>query len=378
MEQNDTTIPNQPQADAIRSLLIPDSQTVRQFYSPLRHLLFGFEAQDIHCCVVVPPESRIESFLWPGIEIIEYPAWQFPLFYKQNRRRLVSQVEKFQPTIIHCLGTGRILLAKALGRAFNIPVVLTVNSAGQSFLQRWTIRKGFSAVVVPSERIAELFKKHNSRIASRVQQVNTGIFVDETCACFSQPGRIPSMIVVSDFLRFGDLEPFLNAVRHIVVNGYEFLVVLMGNGPADRDIRKFIHSVGLDDIVNISPQVGPLRAIFRSTDIFVQPCVTENFDSAMLEAAGAGAAIAADKGNADGLLQDNVTAVLFDNHDELSICSALQKLLNDREVAKSLASAAQNYLRSSHSVSSMVENLLKIYTHTGDSIFPAGQQLLKG
>ncbi|MGA2914959.1 MAG: glycosyltransferase family 4 protein [Sedimentisphaerales bacterium] len=362
MEQNELTIPKEPQTGVIRLLFIADSQTVQQFYEPLRHLLFGFEAQDIHCCVVVPPDSRIESFLWPGIEIIEYPSWQFPLFYRQNRYRLISQIDKFQPTMIHCLGTGRMLLARAVSRSFNIPVVLTVNSARQSFWRRWTIRKGFSAVIAPTERIAELFKKRNSHIAERVKQVNTGIFVDETCVCFSQPGRIPSLIAVSDFLRFGDLEPFLNAIRHLSINGYEFLVVLMGEGPAQCEVRKFVQSVGLSDVVNISSQIGQLRAVFRNVDVFVQPNVLERFDPAIFEAAGAGAAIAADKGNADGLLQDNITAILFDKRDELSICSALQKLLDDREKAKSLASAAQNYLRTSHSVSSMVENLLKIYT----------------
>ncbi len=361
MEQSETIL-KEPQTGVIRPLLIADSQTVQQFYGPLRHLLFGFEAQDVHCCVVVPPESKIESFLWPGIEIIEYPAWRFPLFYRQNRRRLISQIENFQPTIIHCLGTDRMILGKAVSRFFKIPVFLTVNSASQNFCKRWIIHRDFSAVIAPTERVAELFKKRNSRITQRIKQVNTGIFVDETCACFSQPGRIPTLIAVSDFSSFDALEPFLNAVRHLSVSGYEFLVVLIGQGPAQHEVRKFVQSVGLSDIVNISPQIGQLRAIFRSADIFVQPEVLERFDPAMLEAAGAGAAIAADKGYADGLLQDNVTGVLFNNSDELSIYSAMQKLLDDREKAKALASAAQDYLRTNNSVSAMIENMLKIYT----------------
>jgi glycosyltransferase involved in cell wall biosynthesis len=369
MLQNSTTIPTQTTADVIRPLIISDSRTIQRFYSPLRHLLFGFEAQDIPCCIVVPPDSQIESNFWPGIEIIEYPTWRFPLFYKQNRLRLLSQVERFKPTIVHCFGTATALLAKAVGCTFNIPVVLTANSAGQSLLRRWRIRNGFSAVITPSNRIAELFKNRNPRMAPLVRQINTGTFVDETCACFSRSGQIPSMIVVSDFLRFDDLEPFLNAIRHLVIDGYEFLVVLMGDGPAEEDIRKFIHAVGLANTVNISPQMRPLRAVFRDTDIFVQPCVTERFDPAMLEAAGAGMAIVADKSNADDFLQNNVTAVLFDNRDELNIYSSLQKLLDDREFAKSIASTAQNHLRGSHSVSSMVDNLLAIYSQAASAFF---------
>lgn len=364
MEQNELTNPNKMQTIAFRPLLIADSQTIREFNGPLRHLLFGFEAQDINCYVVVPPESRIESFRLPRIEIIEYPAWHFPLFYRQNRRRLISQIEKFQPTIIHCLGTGRLLLAKAVSRAFNMPAFLTINSTSQNFWMRRIIRKNFSAVIAPTDRIAASFKKHNSHIAHKVKKVNTGIFVDETCACFSQTGRIPSLIVVLKYTKFGDLEPFLNAVRHLSINGYELLVVLMGDGPAQKDVRKFIQDLGLSEFVSISPQIGQLRSIFQNVDIFVQPYVLENFDPAILEAAGAGTVIAADKGNADGLLQDNVTAVLFNNRDELSICSAIQKLLDDRQKAKDIAYAAQNYLRINHSVSVMVENLLQIYSES--------------
>ncbi len=368
MSQNGTTVQSQNGPGAIRPLIISDSRTLQRFYAPLRHLLFGFEAQDITCCVVVPPESQIESFLWPGIEIVEYPAWRFPLFYWQNRRRLISQVEKFKPTVIHCFGAARALLAKALGHTFDIPVVLTANSSQQNFLSRLIISRGFSAVIVPSERLAESLKKRNPRIAGIIKHVNTGTFVNEGCACFSNPDRIPGMVVVSDFLRFDDLEPLLSAVRHLVVNGYEFLVVLMGSGPAQRDIRRFIRGVGLISTVNISPQIGPLQAVFRGADIFIHPIVTQRFDPAMIEAASAGSAIATDKNNADNFLQSNITAVFFDSRDELSVYSALQKLLDDREFAKSIASAAQNYLRSNNTVSSMVDDLLKIYSQTAPSV----------
>ena len=361
MSGNEIITENHNETDGIRPLLVSDTETVQRFCAPLRHLLFGFEAQGVSSCVVVPPNSQIESFLWPGIEIIEHPALRFPLFYRQNRRRLISRIEKFRPTIVHCLGTARARLAKTIGQTFNVPAVVTINSSKQNFLRRQTISTGFSTVIAPSERIAELFKKQNSKIAALVKQVNIGIFVDETCACFSRPGRIGSMVMVSDFLRFDDLEPLLGAVRHLAVDGYEFLVVLMGSGPAEHKIRNFIRGVGLSHTVSISPEIRPMREVFRGADVFIQPYVTERLEPALIEAASAGAAIATDKNNADNLLQNNTTAIFFDSRDELSIYSALQKLLDDKQLAKTLASAAQNYLRNNNTVSSMVDQLLEIY-----------------
>jgi glycosyltransferase involved in cell wall biosynthesis len=135
----------------------------------------------------------------------------------------------------------------------------------------------------------------------------------------------------------------------------------MGRGPAEKDIRKFIRSVGLVHTVNISPDIRPLRVVLRSVDVFIQPYVAERLDPAMIEAASAGAAIASDKNNEDDFLQNNTTAIFFDSRDELSIYSALQKLLDDKQLAKTLASGAQNHLRVNNTVSSMVDQLLEIY-----------------
>ncbi|MEN6384901.1 MAG: hypothetical protein ABFD79_06850, partial [Phycisphaerales bacterium] len=69
---------------SIRPLIISDRETVNQYCPSFRHMLFGFEAQDVHCAMVVPPKSDIEFLLFPGAKIIEYPLLRFPLFYTRN------------------------------------------------------------------------------------------------------------------------------------------------------------------------------------------------------------------------------------------------------------------------------------------------------
>jgi glycosyltransferase involved in cell wall biosynthesis len=356
-------------AAAIRPLIVSDTETIQRFCAPLRHLLFGFEAQGISSCLVLPPNSEVETFLWPGMDVIDYPALRLPLFIRQNRRRLFAHIEKFNPSVVHCLGASKALIAKIISRNFGIPAVLTVNSSHQNFLKRKIIRKNFAAIIASSDRFVESIKKHNPEIAAIVRQVSIGTFVDETCACFSRPRQLPSMVMASDFLRFDDLEPLLGAVRHLAVDGYEFIVVLMGRGPAEDKIRHFVKNTGLSQTVSISPEIRPLRSALRGADIFIQPYITERLDSAMLEAASAGLAIATDKNNADNMLKNNQTAIFFDCKDELSVYSALQKLLDDRQLAVTLASAVQDYLRNNNSVSSMVAGLLEIYAQVSVANF---------
>jgi glycosyltransferase involved in cell wall biosynthesis len=63
----------------------------------------------------------------------------------------------------------------------------------------------------------------------------------------------------------------------------------------------------------------------------------------------------------DDLISDGENCAVFDPADELSIYSSLQKLLDSPELARRLASGAQQYLRENHSVSKMVAEIIQAY-----------------
>jgi glycosyltransferase involved in cell wall biosynthesis len=361
MLQNEMISENLGETAVTRPLIISDAQTVRDFCSSFRHLLFGFEAQGVTSAMVVPPASDIESVLFPGAGIVEHPALRFPLFYFQNRDLLILRLEEIKPTLIHCFGTSKAMLAGWLADHFGIPALITVNTGRISVPAKMIINKYFKRIIVPSGKIGEQLKQKGLP-AGKISQMSVGTFTDENCACFARPERMTSMIVHGSFDKFSDYEPLLGAIRHLSVDGYEFVVVFMGSGRAEKQMREFIKATGLAQTVTFAPQIRPLRAVFRGCDILIHPRCFDKFDPAVIEAAGAGLAIAADKENVEEFLQDGSTAVLFDGSDELSIYSSLQKILDDKELAKNIALNAQNYLRANNSVSTMVDDLLKIYS----------------
>lgn len=346
--------------NGIRPLIISDSDTVRRYCPSFRHLLFGFEAQDISSAMVVPPASEIESFLFPRVQIVEHPVLKFPLFFFQNRKHLLLSLEKIKPSLVHCYGTPKVSLASSIAAHFDIPAVITMDSACFGIYLKMIINKSFNKILAPSSRVADKLTQRGLPL-EKISQVNIGTFTDEYCACYSDTNRLPSMIVLGNFDKFSDYEPLLGAIRHLNVDGYEFLVIFMGSGPAETQIRGFIKSTGLVQTVTVTPLIRPLRQVFRGCDVLIHPSCFGDFDPALIEAAAVGLAIAADKDNAEEFLQDGSTSALFDSKDELSIYSAIQKLLDDKQFAKSIAASAQNYLRSNNSVSSMVDNLLGIY-----------------
>lgn len=370
MVENETLTENQSETSGIiRPLIISDKETVNQYCPSFRHLLFGFEANDVPCAMVVPPRSDIEFLLFPGAKIIEHPLLHFPLFYLRNRRNLFERIEEVKPGIIHCIGTARASLAKSVAEYLGIPAVITLNSVDISLQKRHLVNKHFHSIIVPSSKIGEGLKRHFS--SEKINRVNFGTFADENCSCFASQNRLPSIIIPCPFDSFENLEPLLNAFRHLAVDGHEFVAVFMGSGPAEKEIRDFIMQTGLIQTVAIAPFVRPVRSVFRGCDILIHANYYERFEPLIIEAAGAGLAVAADRSNCEDSLKDGTTAVMFDRNDELSIYSAVQRMLEDKQMTRTLAVNLQNYLRENNSISSMISKLLKIYSLAVKSSFAA-------
>ena len=158
-----------------------------------------------------------------------------------------------------------------------------------------------------------------------------------------------------------DFEPLLNAARHMVIDGYEFMLVMVGGGRAETKMRKLLATLGLSHIAVIGPRLSSLASVLSAADIFIQPRPTATFDPLLLEAMSAGTAVAACKGGVDDLLIEDRTCVLFEPDDELSINNCICQLFNAPERARKLAQSAQNYVKENHSVSKMIASILETY-----------------
>ncbi len=189
-----------------------------------------------------------------------------------------------------------------------------------------------------------------------------GVFVEDKCAAFNDPQRITSMLVARRLNDHHQFEALLNAVRHLAVDGHEFIMAIMGKGRAERKLYRMIKDLGLGQLVTVVPEMNPLRDIMSGADIFIQPKPVLKDRSNLLEAMSVGMAIACSEKDDPELLKDSMTAVTFDPEDELSIYNALQRLLTDKDFARSIAASAQQHLRDRNKVSEMIDGLIKVYS----------------
>jgi len=358
----------------VRPVLIASEQTVYEYAIFLEHLLVGLADEAIPVVLVCPPKCEIDSVPSGSAEIIRHPAINLPFLWRLNRNWLIEQLLKFKPTVLHCLCESKAGLTRQLAQQLHLPYVLTVNSLppsrsplrrakeGQTQAGQLSISPDHCArIITPAQSIADSVARTYPRLAERIEKINIGTFVEERSRCFSEPSRLTSILAAHPLNNAADFENLFSAVRHLSIDGYEFALVIMGAGRAERQLRKLLAALDLLQTVTIVPRLRPWRSVLAAGDIFIQPRLNAAFDPLLLEAMSVGLAIAACKGGVDDLIIQGRTAIVFDPADELSIKGCLQRLFDRPEFARKLAKGAQSYLRAEHSVSNMISATVQAY-----------------
>jgi len=213
-----------------------------------------------------------------------------------------------------------------------------------------------------SEPIYQSIVSSSEQFKSRTLYIPLGTYSEENQVCFENPNQAASLVICEELRDIHRFEPLLNAIRHLLADGFEFTLAMMGTGPAERAIRRQIRDLGLMYVVALVPPLHPVRPIFQGMDIFIHIKDRKRCNLALMEAMSVGLAVAGCADSTTGLMQNEKTALLFDPTEEMSIYACLKQLLSRHELARTLAQNARQYLHTHHSVSQMVSGYLEAYT----------------
>ena len=360
-EGQKNSAPQPAETKPLRLALIVSERTVYDYSIFLHHLLVGLADESIPAALVCPPDCDVDSVISGAVEVIRHPALKLPLLWRQNRKRLISRLGKFEPSVLHCLCQSKAALTKRLARQFGLSYVLTVNSLRKQWRRLSISSKRCSKITVPSESIADDIAKTYPHFAERIERINIGAFAEETVGCFSVPGRPAGMVVSGPLDNPVKLENLFGALRHLAIGGYEFILVITSDARAERQLRKLLATFGLSQMAVIVPKLQPRRRVLAAGDIFIQPQPSNAFNPLLLEAMSVGTVVAGCKGGVDDLIIDGQTCAVFDPDDELGIYNCLQRLLDAPDSARHLAGKAQQYVRENYTVSKMISDILKLY-----------------
>lgn len=353
---------DKPRTRHPRPVLIVSKDSLTHYRIFLQHLLLGLADNSICPIIVRPSKCNLNSVAFPAVEIIKHPFLDIPLIFNNKNKMILHEgILKLKPNIIHCLCPTKAGFAKKLSKALSLNYVLSLNSLEKNYKAFDISSKRCSAILLPTQNIAENFIKHHPTLSGKAIQINAGTFAHPQVDCFNKIGQTVSMVTAIDTSHTEKIQSLLTAIRHLAIDGYEFMLIIIASGKSEKPLRKLIHNLGLTQTITIIPQTLPWRNILTGSDIFIQPIPSNSFNPMLIEAMATGLAVAGCKGGADDLIIENETAVVFDPQDELSIYSSIQKLLNEREFARQLAQSNQDMIRKDHSVSSMVNAIIDVY-----------------
>jgi glycosyltransferase involved in cell wall biosynthesis len=346
----------------LRIVLIASECTIREYTMFLEHLLVGLADESVPVALVCPSKCDIDSVVTGAAEIIRYPVFELPLMEHFNRRLLSEQLSKFKPTTLHCLCESKAGHTRRLARRLNLPYILTINSLEKRILHLSVSLKRCVKILVPAKTIATSIAKVHPNFSDRIEQINIGTFATETQACFSKPSGQVTLVTTYQSGNANEFVNLLSAVKHLLIDGYEFMMIIISSGSAERKLWKLLAALDLLQTVTIVPKLKPWHLVLATGDIFIRSEPTSAFNPILLEAMGVGTAIAGCRSGVDDLIIEDETAVVFDPNDELSIMHNLKRLLDRHEFARQIAQNAQQYVRENHTVSQMISSILKAYT----------------
>jgi len=345
----------------IRPVFLTDKTILSEYRVFLRRMLAGLAGEAHIAAIAGPAGDDMESVLCPSAEHIRHPAIGLCFLRRTNRMMLLEKLAKFRPTILHGFWPGCGDLLCFLSARLEIPYVQTFLAPVGRF-SRIAVEPAYAgALLGPCDTICQSLLRRRPKLSERIEKVHIGGFVEDDCACFSNPGRKVGLLVVDRLDNAALFEPLLRAVRHLLLDGFEVELMILGQGGGERGIRRMVRSLRLTQSVTIVPPMRSLRAIFSGADVFIHLRDVGRFNMALLEAVSVGLALAGCADQTTGLMQEDGSATIFDPADELNIYNSLRGLLSRSEEGRKTAVEVQARLSRDCSVSGMLEQLMQIY-----------------
>ncbi len=346
-----------------RLALIISENIVNEYINSLEHLLVALVDESIPVALICPRKTRLKLIAPPTVKIITYPRIELPLMEFQNKRLLLKELAEFGPTVIHCFCGKLAEITKWLSRKLKVDYLQTIDSLAFKLKHNTTRSKRCKKLIVPIESIQKNLLKQKPSLQYKIRVVRPGTFVDEKKKCFSVFSQIPSIVITHPMDRIRDFDKVFGAVKHLLIDGYDFMVFIIGGGKEENKIRELIKDLALSPRITIIPKYAPWREVLGVGDIYLQPVPLNRFNPLMLEAMGLGSLVVSCKGGVDDIVIENETAFTFEEDDELSLYSTIRDILNDKIKARKIAADAQHFVRANFSVSKMAEKLIELYRH---------------
>ena len=169
------------------------------------------------------------------------------------------------------------------------------------------------------------------------------------------------LAVVGRFSTQKNHKGFLEALERVVTCHPEVLVLLVGEGELEAEIRREAELRHLTPFLRFLGLRRDVPRILEAIDLFVLPSLWEGLPNVMLEAMAAGVPVVATRvGGVPDVLGDGETGILCGT-DSSSIAEAVLRALDHREDAERMAEAARTLIRERYDIRNTARRYTGLY-----------------
>lgn len=297
----------------------------------------------------------------------------YQMFYFQEAVMLALRLEKHGVSHIHnhlgdTSGTVTMLASELSGIGYSI----TIHGPHIFFdplhwaLREKVARSRFIACISHFCK-SQMMLFTDERDWARFRIVHCGIAPD--AYAFSEVRPVARKLLYTGRLAVEKGIPVLfESLRMLVKDGYDFQLVLVGDGEDRQRLEALSQELGIDNRVEFSGfrDQNEVREYLRGSDIFILPSFAEGVPVSLMEAMACGVpVIATYVGGIVELVEPEKSGLMVPPSDAVSLAAAISRLLDDCSLRRDLAARGREKVVGEFNLDHELDKLAAFFTDAG-------------
>ncbi|XP_052304024.1 sulfoquinovosyl transferase SQD2 isoform X2 [Populus trichocarpa] len=322
---------------------------------------------NVQVMVVTTHEGVPQEFY--GAKLIGSRSFPFPWYQKVPLSlalspRIISEVARFKPDIIHASSPGIMVFgALAIAKLLSVPIVMSYHTHVPVYIPRYTfswlvkpmwmiikfLHRAADLTLVPSAAIGRDLEAARVTAANKIRVWNKGVDSESFHPRFrSHEMRMrlsngePEKPLIVHVGRLG-VEKSLDFLKRVMDRLPGARIAIIGDGPYREELEKMF--TGMPAVFTGMLGGEELSQAYASGDVFVMPSESETLGLVVLEAMSSGIpVVGARAGGIPDIIPpelDGKTGFLFNPGDLNDCLSKLEPLLDNQELRETIGKAAR-------------------------------------
>jgi N,N'-diacetylbacillosaminyl-diphospho-undecaprenol alpha-1,3-N-acetylgalactosaminyltransferase len=349
--------------------------------------MIAMEKRGFRVIALAPREKYAEKFAEHNIEFIEFAALKRSSLNPFNEIitifKLARVLRSIKPDFLHCFTIKPNLYGSLAGKIAGVKkIYITITGLGSFFISEDFKAKIIRKIILLGYKIAGnftakiLFQNRDDYkffTDRKIVSFNKAIIIGSSGldTAFWQRsndrdgnGDRINILFVGRLIAHKGIFEFLEAAE-IIKDKYKDKVNFIVVGGADLGNKFAIKDEDLDrykDIAFFAGEQKDIKPFYEKSDIFVLPSYREGISRAILEAESMELAIiTSDATGCKDAIIENVTGLLTPIKNSAKLAEAIDRLISDSALRKSMQKAAREHAKNSFDIKFAVEKYIPLY-----------------